>query len=341
MNNYLATIAARTLNPAPPMRPRLRGRFELVPALREKSFERSAWHHPNSREPSPTHAGTEQRGAPSAAGKHDFDHQSTRLLDPTPQSERSGGVESAVSRPAAHLTDSKVDRSGSVTIVTTRPAAEPGPQRPAAARSAKKNIEEHQEAGLRRNPLPQRPSENASEPPRKNVPINPLPQDHHAPSADSSLTLRESPKPFQIYQKRTAGEDGLLNSRHLKQKQSKEPEVKTVIVREKILVESQQEKQSTSPAPAVTALPRVMKPEASGTGSVFVPSRIAPRIEVGDEQLTRKRRHEQTQPTVHVTIGRLEVRAVQSSPPQPKPHTATPVMNLDDYLRRRSQGGTR
>ena len=43
-------------------------------------------------------------------------------------------------------------------------------------------------------------------------------------------------------------------------------------------------------------------------------------------------------PTIHVTIGRIEVRA--TPPPAQhakKPNSAPPVMTLDDYLRQRSK----
>jgi hypothetical protein len=45
-------------------------------------------------------------------------------------------------------------------------------------------------------------------------------------------------------------------------------------------------------------------------------------------------------PTIHVTIGRVEVRAVLPSPPQPpsRPPTRLPKLSLDDYLRL-SHGG--
>jgi hypothetical protein len=47
-------------------------------------------------------------------------------------------------------------------------------------------------------------------------------------------------------------------------------------------------------------------------------------------------------PTIHVTIGRLEVRATpQPSPPQKEKHNRAPVMSLDEYLRQRSQGSGR
>jgi hypothetical protein len=42
---------------------------------------------------------------------------------------------------------------------------------------------------------------------------------------------------------------------------------------------------------------------------------------------------------VQVTIGRIEVRAQTMAAAAPRPRPGPPVMNLDDYLRRRAQGG--
>jgi hypothetical protein len=46
-------------------------------------------------------------------------------------------------------------------------------------------------------------------------------------------------------------------------------------------------------------------------------------------------------PTVKVTIGRVEVRAITPAPPtsRPKPAKTGPTLSLDDYLKRRSGGG--
>jgi hypothetical protein len=44
-------------------------------------------------------------------------------------------------------------------------------------------------------------------------------------------------------------------------------------------------------------------------------------------------------PTIRVTIGRVEVRAVQSPAPTPKPAKARPPkLSLEDYLRKRERG---
>ncbi|GIV60234.1 MAG: hypothetical protein KatS3mg043_1323 [Rhodothermaceae bacterium] len=47
-------------------------------------------------------------------------------------------------------------------------------------------------------------------------------------------------------------------------------------------------------------------------------------------------------PTIHVTIGRVVIRAVPPTPPGPspeKPRVQPAVMTLDDYLKRRKAGG--
>lgn len=45
-------------------------------------------------------------------------------------------------------------------------------------------------------------------------------------------------------------------------------------------------------------------------------------------------------PTIHVTIGRVEVRATPASAPTPSRPAKTPsVMTLDEYLLRKNTGG--
>jgi hypothetical protein len=44
-------------------------------------------------------------------------------------------------------------------------------------------------------------------------------------------------------------------------------------------------------------------------------------------------------PAIHVSIGRIEVRATPPAVPAQKPRSAPPVMSLDDYLKRHTRGG--
>ena len=48
---------------------------------------------------------------------------------------------------------------------------------------------------------------------------------------------------------------------------------------------------------------------------------------------------EQQRPIIRVTIGRVEVRAIQPSPPQPPPKVeAPPIQSLSEYLKKRDEG---
>jgi hypothetical protein len=103
---------------------------------------------------------------------------------------------------------------------------------------------------------------------------------------------------------------------------------------------SEQAREAGSQPPS--AMPPLNQPQRGDTKPppVVVQTRIAPLVENGlDFSLSRP--GPQPQPTVRVTIGRIEVRAVASSQSPAKPRATQPVMNLDDYLRRRNQGSTR
>lgn len=74
-----------------------------------------------------------------------------------------------------------------------------------------------------------------------------------------------------------------------------------------------------------------LKPRlAAGRGTQVVPSSVTIHREMGAT----------VPPAVHVTIGRLEIRAVPPARPEPKPVvTALPVrVTLEEYLKRRAEG---
>jgi hypothetical protein len=48
----------------------------------------------------------------------------------------------------------------------------------------------------------------------------------------------------------------------------------------------------------------------------------------------------ESEPSIHVTIGRIEVRATSERKPASRTKTASPVMSLDEYLHRRTQRGS-
>jgi hypothetical protein len=55
----------------------------------------------------------------------------------------------------------------------------------------------------------------------------------------------------------------------------------------------------------------------------------------------RERGEPRREPPIHVTIGRIEIRATPSAPVAPTPHRRPALMGLDEYLRRKTGGGTR
>jgi hypothetical protein len=64
----------------------------------------------------------------------------------------------------------------------------------------------------------------------------------------------------------------------------------------------------------------------------------APRAEPAGPALAGRAATPKPAPTIQVTIGRIEVRAVPPPAPPPKQRSAPPVMSLDDYLRQRDGG---
>jgi hypothetical protein len=73
--------------------------------------------------------------------------------------------------------------------------------------------------------------------------------------------------------------------------------------------------------------------EPSGT----IEPRHVPRRERQAAARDAKIERAEVAPTINVTIGRVEVRATQGTPPAPRrAETAAPRMSLDDYLRRRN-----
>ena len=167
--------------------------------------------------------------------------------------------------------------------------------------------------------------------PARQVSVNPL-----APIA-SSLE-RDAPTA------RTEQQRRLLEPLPSQARQPDPREIKTIVVREQRIIEpSVQAREPGSQPSPLSALSPSNQPERGGTAPppVAVQTHIAPLVERGAESFSPSRPSPQPQPTVSVTIGRIEVRAVGSSEAPAKPRATPPVMNLDDYLRRRNQGSSR
>jgi hypothetical protein len=117
-------------------------------------------------------------------------------------------------------------------------------------------------------------------------------------------------------------------------------ELETIVIREQ--ASPDRSRVNAPPAkPTTTPVSSDRIENGDSKTPTVVHSKIAPLKDRKPEPVQTNRRAGHPQATIHVTIGRVEVRAVQASPAQTKARASTPIMNLDDYLKRRSQGNTR
>lgn len=81
--------------------------------------------------------------------------------------------------------------------------------------------------------------------------------------------------------------------------------------------------------------------ETAAAGGVFAQPRTTRSTETTANEQAASTETVEAAPVINVTIGRVEIRAVQTPAAPRKPGAAAPPMNLDDYLRSRAGGGVR
>ena len=80
-------------------------------------------------------------------------------------------------------------------------------------------------------------------------------------------------------------------------------------------------------------------PRATPSADVRPLTQVRPAIAQAATTNTQAREANTQPPTIEVTIGRIEVRAVTPpAPPPPRQRQSPPKMSLDDYLRAQSGG---
>ena len=102
--------------------------------------------------------------------------------------------------------------------------------------------------------------------------------------------------------------------------------------------------------PEATTLPAQVHPAEKEKPGQLIPPKVTPEMRIPDLVLNAKpqrqrkeedslpRKESQTaEPTVQVTIGRIEVRANRESPHSVRAAARPPVMSLDEYLRKQAQ----
>ena len=346
MNNYRASIAARTLNHTSSVRPRLGGRFEFADASSERSIDGPEPSPLTGPKPPQPELKRETASATETTAQHETESHPKKAFDLVP---RLG--QSATPAPDVHPKPGTGQLTSSANVdarqpATTRPATQPKIAEPqpenihVEVRPVENAIDSSQRAAPRKQPRLEFRRENHSE-----APLGSVADDHQPIVAEGTpRSRRRSPAT-----PKSVGRDNELDalaqpattSVITREKPIIERELETIIIREKQTLDEPDRLNLslTQSVPMLgAALPR--SEEDGSNAPIFQPS-IAPLLETGLDHLLLNRPNSQPAPTVHVTIGRIEVRAVQSSQAAAKPRATTPVMNLDDYLMRRGQGGTR
>ena len=291
MNNYLSNIAARALNQAPTVRPRLRGRFDPGPAANEPAVDRLKLAAPESID-------SERliENNPAATSQNQRAHERLHATQHPDENEPH-------TLSFAHREEKTTSALRNDTLVSL-------PQTPVIQVATAT------------------PTVPATQPPRP-VSVNPLSPIASSVERDASSTRADQRRPLEASPDQARPSD--------------QREIRTIIVREERIIEPSEHAREPGSQPTLpSAMPPSNQPERGDTKPppVVVQTRIAPLVEKGLD-LSLSRPSPQPQPTVRVTIGRIEVRAVASSEAPAKPRATAPVMNLDDYLRRRNQGSSR
>lgn len=330
MSNYLHNLATRLFNQAETIQPRLASRFELMPGIsgaatlhdQEAPGEASVF----TESPLPRHA-AEQQPVPA----------STRSLQPAvplirpPAETREPDLQTvaATLRQSAPLqARTKIEPTvGS----QTQPARNPAITAETRALPSQAHVEPQQHS-VRKDPLPSSPI-GLESPILTAQPAGYSPAETREPDLQTvASTLRQS-APLQARTKiePVAGSE-------------------TPPVRHSAITEEVHTLPSVPPIVPELAVERFVTPskirpslEAHGApptkpGNANGQPPTAPSITPAAPARTEPSAPEPA-PVIRVTIGRIEVRAIQQLPPPvPREAPRTPTLSLDDYLRRR-QGG--
>jgi hypothetical protein len=101
---------------------------------------------------------------------------------------------------------------------------------------------------------------------------------------------------------------------------------------------SEEKEPSVQPAASREEPPPPVAAQPVRPASTIVEPRVTPRIE-HPRPAAAPSPAKSPETVIHVTIGRIEVRAIAETPPARKAHAAAPVTGLDEYLRSRAKRG--
>jgi hypothetical protein len=315
MSDYLRNLAARTVNLADVIQPRRASRFEPTPvhgALGLRTAVPSLTDVPEMTEPAAQASirpRSAQRAEPQTAPTDEQAGGRSRLTQTQPLSPT---VQEASTVPVPA-------QSGAEAQSETRPEPQPPlrlalPSVPSVAPTL--------------SALPQAPPllSSAPQPPPPLAPI-PMRPGMRAPALDVTAPSAASQRQPML-----------------------QPIIASIIAREVMerrtapSVQRREQPPSIERRTAPSAQGRGQQPSSDDTQVIVVQSRIMPVERRGEDSrdsgpLPLSVQAPPPAPTIHVTIGRVEVRATTPAVPASKPRPAPRTMSLDDYLRQRSRGG--
>jgi hypothetical protein len=315
MNDYLRNLAARNVNLADVIQPRLASRFEPTPvhgALGLRTDVPSFTDEHEMTEPAaqasirPRHA---QRAEPQAAATNEHAVRRSLLAQTQPLSPT---VQEASSVPVPVQDKAEAQ---SETMLEPQPLSRPAPR---AVPSVAPTVMAQPQASplLRSDTRTQTPMDQISMRPGVHLPALDVVSQSAAPKRQPMLQpIIASIIEHEVIERQTA--------------QPAQPRQQQPSIEWRTAQPAQvREQQPSSDAPqAVVVQPRVMRIEHRGEDR----SNSSP--------LAMSVQAPPPAPTIHVTIGRIEVRATTPAMPASKPRPAPQTMSLDDYLRQRSRGG--
>jgi hypothetical protein len=354
MNDYLRNLAARSMNLADVIQPRRASRFEptqvhgalglraAVPSFTDEhemteSVAQASIH--------PQHV---QRAEPQTALSDEHARRRSRLAQTQPITPvlQGANIVPVPAQPSAEAQSETMPEPQPLSplaphsVPSVAPTVSAPPQAPPSRRSDSRlqTLRDHIEQATAHVP-----SETVPEPPPPSRPASravaaSTPTVSAPPQAPSSRRSDSRPQPAidHISMRsgvRLPGLDGIAQSAVPKRQPALQPITASTIEREVI------ERRTAPPAQV-----REPQPPLDGTQVVVIQSRVMPVERRGADRrnsdpLSLSAQAPPPAPTIHVTIGRVEVRATAPTVPASKPRPAPRTMSLDDYLRQRSRGG--
>jgi len=320
VNNYLTSIVARTLNAAPLIRPRLRGRFDSAAASaslvggprRDAPPARTRWH-------------SEPRGANVSS--------EPSQIDPSDRINKaiSNGREPEAALPPQYGTKEVAEWSVEADVTPPQalsivhPLSEPD------------LLPEEEPAQSRRIGMPS--IRGRTDVAQSSDAKSPSAREVTQPVEEESRQVLLAPRSAErhlVQRVEASTRRPITPATHVL-----ESPPQTVVVGEEWSLEDSSIRLDPGVKPVVSSS-ELRSSEVKGRQFKAVPvtvySQIAPLADFGPETAPLRQTPAQPPPTIHVTIGRVEVRAVQQSQSPTKNRASQPMMTLDDYLRRRSQG---